>query len=611
DLSRAGSPFDRSFADTAVWWRPWGEEAFAAAKQTDRPIFLFIGYSSCPWCSKMRRGSFSDPEVAGLINQNFIPVLVDAESLPGVNRLFMRYLEITRKQSGWPLCVWLTPDRLPITAGNYFPDTNDGSSPAFVTVLDHISGQWNRFPEHYRTQTRRDLGDLVESLQTLETSTDWTPSPAILNDAYSQLAATFDPVNGGFGSVPKFPAPLKLRFLLRYAERFPDASYQRDKATSMVTKSLDHLVSSSTHDLLAGGFFRYSQDASWNSPNFEKMLDTQALIARALIHASTATGDASYAATARRALRMVSTEFALPGGGYASAIAAESTAPGSVGTYYTWTPDEISEALGGDPSQIATATSYYSISRLGNLPIGSTPHGELSRRNTLYIKSPDQPTPPDIATIEASLLSFRDNRPAPRKDEKIILQWNALLASTFVAAATFFDDPTYLTRAADLVTFLLDKFTNPGAAGLARTLFAGQRGAAASSVDYAALIAAILDLHTASPSAGWLEKAVSLQQQMDQRFHDPEKGGYWDLAERKTLFYNLKTTIDGSRSSANSLAVRNLVDLAALTGNRNYLDRAATTLRSRYNTFRRAPDLAPSMNLGIMAFLDATPPSPR
>ena len=397
-LANEKSPYLLQHADNPVEWFPWGEEAFEKARRENKSIFLSIGYSTCHWCHVMAHESFEDAGTAEIMNREFVNIKVDREERPDVDRVYMTFVQATTGGGGWPMSVWLTPQLEPFVGGTYFPPEDRFGHPAFKRVLQRIAEAWKNDREKIASQG----ANIVDALR--EAAKDQTSAgkidAAILESAYDQFARSFDAHEGGFGGAPKFPRPVTLNFLTRFHARNPDSD-SGQHALEMVLLTLRKMAAGGMHDQIGGGFHRYSVDAHWHVPHFEKMLYDQAQLASAFLDAFQITGDAEFAATARDILDYVRRDMTSPEGGFYSAEDADSPVPvaavydrrgsqlgahraplqkSAEGAFYVWTKEEIDDALGEDAPIFSF---HYGVEENGNAPAGADPHGEFVGKNIL------------------------------------------------------------------------------------------------------------------------------------------------------------------------------------------------------------------------------------
>ncbi|MGH9466541.1 MAG: thioredoxin domain-containing protein [Terriglobales bacterium] len=641
-LAAAASPYLRLHASNPVDWHPWGEEALARARALDRPIFLSIGYYTCHWCHVMERESFSDPACAALLNDNFVSIKVDREERPDVDRLYMSFVQATTGGGGWPLSVFLTPDRKPFHGGTYYPPRDRHGLPSFTRLLHTIAQAWR----DDRPRLLRAADEVSDFLaQALAPSAAATPAPAapasLLAESwpklFADLRAAFDVSNGGFGAAPKFPRPVAHAFLLRYA-RHHAGSPEGGEAVAMVTASLRAMARGGIHDHLGGGFHRYAVDAAWRVPHFEKMLYDQAQLASSFIEAWQLTHAEDLAQAALSTCAFVLAEMTSPDGGFYSAQDADSPIPGQhrvadgptegEGAYYLWTEKEIRELLA--PAAAEVICRSYGVLPNGNVPAALDPQAEFTGKNILFLTSPDAL---DTGTAPSRQLLYaeRRKRPHPPTDDKILTAWNGLMISALAQTAAVLDRPECLAAAERAARFLQQQRWDPAYAGragglepqpgraLSGSLGAAERGPAPVNArllrtaaieafveDYAFLIQGLLDLHQATFDPGWLDWAHQLQLAQEQRFAAPD-GSYYSAAADPELLLRLREDYDGAEPSPNSVAISNLLRLALWYENECWRERAEAVLASFASKLRESPQALPLM----CAHLEAAAAPPR
>src|SRR5438445_11562037 len=476
-LAREKSPYLLQHAHNPVDWYPWGEEAFAKARKENKPIFLSLGYSTCHWCHVMAHESFEDKATAEIMNREFVNIKVDREERPDVDRVYMTFVQATTGGGGWPMSVWLTPDLKPFVGGTYFPPVDRYGQPAFKKVLERIAAAWKADCTKISEQGEKIIGALKQT--TAFGQTDKEFDSGVMEAAYEQFARTFDASEGGFGGAPKFPRPVTLNFLTRFYARNPDSD-SGQHALEMVLLTLRKMAAGGMHDHIGGGFHRYSVDAHWHVPHFEKMLYDQAQLASAFLDAFQITGDAECAATVRDILDYVRRDMTSPEGGFYSAEDADSPVVAGIadpghrksaeGAFYVWTKQEIDDALGEDGPIFSF---HCGVEENGNAPAGADPHGEFVGKNILIERhsivetakfrstgiSPvddndDEAIQRLLAQSRQKLFSIRNKRPRPHLDDKIIAAWNGLMISAFARGAQALDEVSYLetaTRAAEFI----------------------------------------------------------------------------------------------------------------------------------------------------------------
>ncbi|MGQ0644597.1 MAG: thioredoxin domain-containing protein [Elusimicrobiota bacterium] len=611
-LIREKSPYLLQHAHNPVDWRPWGEEAFAQAKSRDVPIFLSIGYSTCHWCHVMERESFSDPAIAALLNRNFVPVKVDREERPDVDKIYMTAVQAMTGAGGWPLSAWLTPDLQPFFGGTYFPPEPRWGRAGFPQILERIAELW-RSDREKLAGSGREIGRFLE--KTLAAGEAGAlPGPEILDRGLEDLAASYDESRGGFGGAPKFPMPVNINFLLRVFARTGNR-----RPLDMAVHTLREMARGGIHDHIGGGFHRYSTDAKWHVPHFEKMLYDNAQIAVNFLEASRASGDETLSAPARAVLEYVRRDMTHPDGGFYSAEDADSLPPrpgddpaggneetaegrqagnrGSSpsssgdekaeGAFYVWTKEEIVRALGAEAGEIF---SY----RHGVAPTGNAendPQGEFENKNILFLARTEEETaqkfgktPQEIRRVledaRRRLFEIRAGRPRPHLDDKILASWNGLMISAFSRAAQILDEPAHAESAAGAARFLRARLYDAGARRLFRRWRDGERSVPGMADDYAFLIQGLLDLYEAGFDAQWLDWAEELADAMIALFHDPERGGFYMTApgHDPRLPARAMDDTDNVEPSASSVAALSLLRLARLTDREDFSRAAEKTL---------------------------------
>jgi uncharacterized protein YyaL (SSP411 family) len=574
-LALESSPYLRMHANNPVEWLPWGEAAFEKARRENRPLFISIGYFTCHWCHVMARESFSNAEIAGLLNAGFVSIKIDREQRPDLDDVYMSYVQATRGQGGWPLSVFATPDGKPFFGGSYFPPADDRGHPGMMRLLNTIRTAW----QQDRAGIEKTAGKAVTLLQALASSAapldTLTAAPLLL--ARKQLARGYDELLGGFGEAPKFPQPARLLFLLQDSEQ---------ASADMALHTLDAMAAGGIHDQLGGGFHRYATDAEWRVPHFEQMLYDQALIARAYLQAFRRTRAERYADTVRRVLDFTLAELHDPGGGFYSALSADSPVAGDApahleeGAYYVWSREQLTQAL-QDPVLLEWAAARYGVTELGES------HGEVAGKNVLHVALDDkalaqrfgvdeQTTGKRNAEVEARLHKARARRPAVPVDDKVVTVWNGYMITTLAMAGQLLEEPRYIEAAAAAAGFVLDKLYDDKDV-LYRDWRQGQRGVPAFAEDYAALAEGLLTLHQVTGEQRWLTPARRLVDTLLERFQDAEHGGFYSTAADSELWVREKTASDGATLSVNGLAVHALLELAAATGQRDYREQAVRT----------------------------------
>ncbi len=557
-LAQETSPYLLQHSDNPVDWMPWGEEARAEARRRDVPLLISIGYSSCHWCHVMERESFSDPEIAALMNERFVPVKVDREERPDVDAIYMEAVQGMTGQGGWPLTAFADPDGVPFHGGTYFPPAPRQGMPSFRMVLEAVDEAWRERRAEIDAaagRTREQLGAIARL-----SPAPGEPSAELVEAAVATLRERLDPVNGGFGGAPKFPPASALDLLLARGEH------------EAVELTLDAMAAGGIHDQLGGGFSRYSVDAGWLVPHFEKMLYDNALLARTYLRAFQELGHERYATVARATLDWALREMRGPEGGFYSALDADSE--GEEGRFYTWTQEEARaalEAAGLGPEAGSAAIAWFGISPAGQLAGG---------RSVLHLPGGMEAEPPaGLERIRAALLAARAERPRPGLDDKRLTAWNALLAGSLAEAGAALSEPRYIAAATECLDFILDSMRTPDGR-LLRTFNAGAARLNAYLEDHAYLLEALLTAYEATFEPRFYAAARETAETLIERFADPERGGFFTTADdHEELIARRKDLDDHPAPSGNSAAARGLLRLAALSGEGRYEDHAAGVLR--------------------------------
>ncbi len=643
-LAREKSPYLLQHAHNPVDWFAWGDEAFAKARVENRPIFLSIGYSTCHWCHVMERESFEDEKVAAFLNQHFVSIKVDREERPDVDKIYMTFIQATTGSGGWPLNVFLTPERKPFFGGTYFPPDNRHGRPGFPQLLQQIHEVW---------QTRRgeiagSAADIHARLEAATMSADAGVVPLTedaLKNAGDFFKRMFDPRPGGFGGAPKFPQPSLPSLLLHCSKRFHDG-----EATHMVLHTCERMAAGGIHDQLGGGFARFSVDAGWLVPHFEKMLYDQAQLAQLYLDAHLVVQNLEGAAlsvpeysgqrrsaalranTARDILDYVLRDMTHPEGGFYSAEDADSE--GHEGKFYCWTHDELSKLL--SPEEFNVTVRHFGITKEGNFVDHSHPQ-PLKGQNVLRVVEPlsgedalprvkadRQVGPADLellASAKRKMLDARNRRVRPHLDDKILTSWNGLMLGAMARAYAVLGDEKYLAAAEKNLAFIQAKLWeapqgragsplpadgtrgNDGAHGVTRptgTLYHRWRDGGRDNVqlleDYAFQLSGVIDLYEASLEPRHLDFAIALAEAMVAKFYDAENGGFWQSAGgAKDLILRVKDDYDGAEPSGNSVATLALLKLAAISGREDFQKPAEATLRLFAHRLQNFPQAMPFM----------------
>jgi uncharacterized protein YyaL (SSP411 family) len=571
-LAEETSPYLRQHAENPVDWYPWGDEAFARAREEDRPVLLSVGYSACHWCHVMAHESFEDAETAALMNERFVSIKVDREERPDVDAIYMDAVQAMTGQGGWPMTVFLMPDGRPFYGGTYFPKVGRGGMITFTELLSRIDELWRTRRDDLDAQAD-ELTEAIGQGATLEPR-DEDPTPVALTEAYAGLAAAFDAEHGGFGGAPKFPQTMSLDLLLRAHAHNGSA-----ETLAMVTASLDAMAAGGIYDHLGGGFARYSVDREWQVPHFEKMLYDQALLTRVYLHAWLVTGKADYRQVVDETVGYVLRDLRHPLGGFSSAEDADSPAGHGhnvEGLFATWTPSEIRDVLGDGPTTDAVL-AWWDVTEVGNFDGRSILHrpvrGELIR-------------PAEIEAARRSLFEAREHRPRPGLDDKVLTEWNGLMLAALAEGAAATGNTAWRDAARVTGEFLLEHLRDDD--GRWQRSWQAERGDSSAgrtrhlayAADYAALIDAFTRLGEATGEARWIGEARAVADGLLDLFWDDERGGVFTTGrDAEALVTRPKDLLDNATPSANSLAAVGLLRLAALTGETRYEDHAAAILR--------------------------------
>ena len=586
-LAAEKSPYLLQHRHNPVDWFAWGPEAFAKAQAENKPIFLSIGYSTCHWCHVMERESFEDEAVARVLNAHFVSVKVDREERPDVDQIYMTFVQATTGSGGWPLNVFLTPDRKPFYGGTYFPPSGRGGRPGFLDLLQQVQHLWSE--RH---------GDLVASAaemhRRLESLVQKAPSehpaltPAILEHAASVLKAEYDREHGGFGGAPKFPRPTQPAFLLRWAKRAGDIEAQR-----MVLHTCDRMAAGGIHDQLGGGFARYSVDAAWLVPHFEKMLYDNAQLAQLYLDAWLVSGEARHAAVVRDILDYVLRDLAHPEGGFYSAEDADSE--GKEGKFYCWTQTEFRALL--TAAEFAVASRCFGVTADGNFVDHSDPD-PLPGQNVLHVANPRLAPDevPLLATAKAKLRAARAKRVRPHLDDKVLSSWNGLMLGALARAGVVLGEATYLEAARRNFQFIQRRLWDPATKTLYHRWRDGEHDTVQLLEAYAYQLAGTLDLYEATLDPAVLEFAVDLAERMLAQFQDTEHGGFWQSAAgADDLILRVKEDYDGALPSGNSVAILSLFRLADMTDRSAFRAAAENGLRLLADRLVRQPQAVPAL----------------
>ena len=574
------SPYLLQHAENPVNWFPWGEQALQLARDENKPIFLSIGYAACHWCHVMAHESFEDPQIAALLNQSFISIKVDREERPDIDSIYMNAVVAMTGQGGWPMSVFLTPDGKPFYGGTYFPPTRRYGQPAFRDVLTSVARSWQEAPNEITPVAEKLARHLRESSQW----GGWEPQPLrkeTVSQALDQLEATYDWQYGGWGQAPKFPAPMTIEFLLQLA------SHGDGKALQLAEHALQSMALGGMYDVVGGGFHRYSTDAAWLVPHFEKMLYDNAQLALVYLHAYQLTRDPQFKRICEQTLDFLLREFRQPEGGFSSSLDADSD--GEEGNFYTWKNDELDTAF-ELPEDREFLKGAFSIS----------PHGNFEGKVILRLTMP----PKDLARklnmswpaftdqadrIRARLNALRQSRVRPTLDDKVLVSWNALAIRALAEAGKALDRADYLFAAQKTARFLLTRLVAKDG-----TLLRSWRQSKAQNTayleDHAGLMLALLTLYQADFNPEWYQAAENIGKAVQTHFSDPA-GGFFDThIHQDTLLIRPKDLQDNATPSGNSLACLAFAQLSKYSGDESWSDPCLSLLSNFQEMMARYPN---------------------
>jgi uncharacterized protein len=563
-LARETSPYLLQHAHNPVDWYPWGDEAFARARAEDKPVLLSIGYSACHWCHVMERESFENPEIAGLMNTAFVSVKVDREERPDVDHIYMQAVQSLTGHGGWPMTVFLTPDGTPFYGGTYFPPEDRHGLPGFPKLLAAISDAWRS----RRNEVEQSARELTESLGQSERlrRAGTALGEEILFSAFQGISGQFDEEWGGLGGAPKFPQPMIWEFVLRFWRRSRNPYAER-----MVHTTLVRMARGGMYDHLGGGFARYSVDAHWMVPHFEKMLYDNAQLASLYLHAWLAFRDPECRRVCEETLDYLLRDMTHPEGGFYSAEDADSE--GHEGKFYVWTPEEIRTVLGRDADR---ALAYWGVDRGPN----------FEGKSILYLAG--EPDPEAIAPLRRRLLEARAARVRPGRDDKVLAAWNGLACRAFAEAGRALGRADYVAAAVRNAEFLLGQMRRDGR--LLRTWKEGRAHLKGYLEDHAMVAAALLEVYEATFERRWLDEARALADDMLRLFWDDALDGFYDTGhDHERLIVRPRNVFDNAVPSGSSVAIETLLRLAELTGERTWEARATAALRPMADLMGRHP----------------------
>ena len=576
-LENETSPYLRQHADNPVHWYPWGDEALARARDEQRPILLSVGYAACHWCHVMAHESFEDPATAELMNRHFVNVKVDREERPDVDGIYMQALQAMTGHGGWPMTVFLTPEGVPFYAGTYFPPDDRHGMPSFRRILTAVAEAWE--------ERRDDVEQTVASMRSLfaagqeEARSSGPLGGPLFDRAMSTLVRQHDTRNGGFGRAPKFPSTMALDFCLRRWWRTGE-----DAALEIVTRTFSRMARGGIHDQVGGGFARYTVDAAWLVPHFEKMLYDNALLVRLAVHLWQATHDEEAQRVARGTLEWLQREMTSPEGGFYASLDADSE--GHEGKFYVWTPAEIDAAVG---VHAGIVRDYYGVTDEGNFEGRNILHvahepAQVAARHEITEERLDE----IVGSARVRLLAVRARRVRPDTDDKILASWNGLMVRAIAEAARAFDDPDLEGLALNAGTFLLRSMTRPASDGadagtlrVWRSFKDGEARIPGFLEDHAAVGLAFLALHELTLDHAWLERARQLADACIAHFWDDATASFHDSADdAEQLVVRPRDPTDNATPSGTSLATELLARLAEVYADADYRRRATFVVES-------------------------------
>ena len=578
ELIHETSPYLLQHAHNPVNWYPWGEAALTKARSENKPILLSIGYSACHWCHVMEHESFEDENIARLMNENFVNIKVDREERPDLDQIYMTAVQMITGQGGWPMTMFLTPEGVPFYGGTYFPPVDRYNMPGFPRILLSVAEAYRSQPEQVANTVTSMLGEL-RRIGIAEESRELL-TPEILDSSYRRIAKNYDRVHGGFGNAPKFPPAMTLEFFLHTHFRTRTA-----EPLDIVQHTARKMAEGGMYDQLGGGFHRYSVDARWLVPHFEKMLYDNALLTRLYLHIFQLTKDDFARRIAEETLDYVVREMTDARGGFYSSQDADSE--GEEGKFFVWTRAELVAILG--EKNAAIVCDYYDVTEGGNFEGKNILHviatvEEVAAKHSISVED----TREILEQSRQQLFDVRERRVKPGRDEKVLTAWNGLMLTSFAEASAILNRADYAEVARANARFLLTDLQREGL--LLRTWKDGEAKLNGYLEDYASLIDGLISLYEATGELEWIENAIALASKMIAEFWDDEVGGFFFTGKNhEQLIVRSKEWLDNATPSGNSLAAVTLLKLNAFTANEDYLRRAVTILRLMADQVRRYP----------------------
>jgi uncharacterized protein YyaL (SSP411 family) len=577
-LSRETSPYLLQHAHNPVDWYPWGEEAFAKAKSENKPILLSIGYSACHWCHVMEHESFENEKIAALMNELFVSIKVDREERPDLDEIYMNAVQMLTGRGGWPMTLFLTPDRKPFYGGTYFPPEDRQGMPGFSRILHGVSQAFRERPE----DVEKSVAQILTALQRMSESQETTKnfSPTIIADGADKIARAYDADNGGLGQAPKFPNAGVYELFLRHYSRS-----ENEKFLEMVVHTLTKMAQGGIYDHLGGGFHRYSVDAKWLVPHFEKMLYDNAQLVRIYAHAHTITREPLFKSVVNETVDYLLREMLHPEGGFYATQDADSE--GEEGKFFVWTEGEVNRLLSEEDAGIFCR--MFDVGEPGNFEDKSILHPILTvdQASKLFRKDPSE-IAALVARAKQELFAERETRIKPFRDEKIITAWNGLMLSGLAEAIKLSGNPAWIEAAQRTVEFIFSKMFRDGF--LLHTYKDGQAKLLGYLDDYAFLAVGLLDLYEALLDKSYLERASQLTEIMLREFWDERDGGFYFTGKsHEQLISRAKPIFDASIPSGNAMATQTLLRLYHFGGNDLYRASAEKVLRSYCDAMESQP----------------------
>jgi uncharacterized protein YyaL (SSP411 family) len=588
------SPYLLQHAHNPVDWYPWGEAALSRARDENKPILLSIGYSACHWCHVMEHESFENEDIARLMNENFVNIKVDREERPDLDQIYMNAVQMMTGHGGWPMTMFLTPEGVPFYGGTYFPPTDRYNMPGFPRILASVAEAFRSQQDQVVNTATAMLGEL-RRVGLAEPSRELLTTE-VLDSAFRRISANYDRTNGGFGGAPKFPPAMNLEFFLHTYHRTG-----KNEALEMVEHTARKMSEGGMYDQLGGGFHRYSVDAKWLVPHFEKMLYDNALLSRMYLHTYQVTKNPDARRIAEETLDYVVREMTDARGGFYSSQDADSE--GEEGKFFVWTSQEVLDALGAPDGNLFC--DYFDVTASGNFEGQNILHITSSIEDTAARNKISVGELRDILDRgRQKLFALREQRIKPGRDEKVLTAWNGLMLSSFAEAAAVLERADYLNVAEANARFLLTHLQKDGL--LLRTYKDGAAKLNAYLEDYACLIDGLISLYEATGELTWIESAVSLADKMIEQFWDDDEGGFFFTGKsHEQLIVRSKEFMDNATPSGNSIATLSLLRLGLLTGNDDHRRRATAVLRLMADQIRRYPSAFGFALSALDFYLDA------